>query len=93
MRQYNPNKPTEYKVSCHSLSDIRVTYTYNCLPYYCTPKEIAEDGFYVADTKCLVDGMEKSTNLQGRSISIDMFFTSMTIAKLIYFGEKKYCCC
>ena len=84
MRQYNPNKPAKYGILYRSLSDAVVPYTYYTLPYAGKPNEINDNSHYVTGTdKCteyLVDGLQEHVDLSGRNISMDRYFTSMTIA-------------
>ena len=86
-RQYNPNKPAKYGLLYRSLSDAKLPYTYFTLPYAGKPEEITDDSFYVTGTdnytKYLVDGLSNYCDIRGRNISMDRFFTSMTIAKYL----------
>ena len=70
-----------------SISDRRVTYTYYTLPYAGKPEEITDNSEYVTGTdnytKYLVEGLEQHVNLQGRNISMDRYFTSMTISEYL----------
>ena len=81
IRQYNPNKPAKYGLLYKSIS------TYFTLPYAGKPEEIIVESVYVTGTdnytKYLVEGLEKQTNIQGRNISMDRYFTSMTIAEYL----------
>lgn len=85
MKQYNPNKPAKYGMLYRSISDARLPYTYNTLPYAGKPNVITEESEYVTGTdnytKYLVKGLERFTNLKGRNLSIDRYFTSMSIAE------------
>ena len=87
IRQYNPNKPAKYGILYRSISDSRVPYTYYTLPYAGKPEEITDDSEYVTGTdnytKYLVEGLEQHVNLQGRNISMDRYFTSMTISEYL----------
>ena len=51
------------------------------------PEEITDDSEYVTGTgnytKYLVEGLEQHVNLQGRNISMDRYFTSMTISEYL----------
>ena len=70
-----------------SISDSRVPYIYYTLPYAGKPEEITDDSEYVTGTdnytKYLVEGLEQHVNLQGRNISMDRYFTSMTISEYL----------
>ena len=85
IRQYNPNKLAKYGLFCRSISDPKLAYLYFTLPYAGKPEEITDESVYVTGTdnytKYLVKGLEKQTNIQGRNISMDRYFTSMTIAE------------
>lgn len=85
MRQYNPNKPAKYGILYRSLSDSTLPYTYNTLPYAGKPSVITERSQYVTGTdnytKWLVKGAERFVDLRGRNISLDRYFTSMTVCE------------
>ena len=87
IRQYNPSKPAKYAILYRSISDSRVSYTYYTLPYAGKPEEITDDSEYVMGTdnytKYLVEGLEQHVNLQERNISMDRYFTSMTISEYL----------
>ena len=55
------------------------------MPYAGKPEEIIDDSEYVTGTdnytKYLVEGLEQHVNLQGGNISMDIYFTSMTISE------------
>ena len=57
------------------------------MPYAGKPEEITHDREYVTGTdnytKYLVEGLEQHVNLQGRNISMDRYFTSMTISECL----------
>ena len=58
------------------------------MPYAGKPQEITDDSEYVTGTdnytKYLVEGLEQHVNLQGRNISMDRYFTSMTISEYLF---------
>ena len=85
--QYNANKPAKYGILYRSISDGHVPYTYYTLPYAGKPEEITDDSEYVTGTdnytKYLVEGLEQHVNLQGQKISMDRYFTSMTLSHKI----------
>ena len=87
IRQYNPNKPAKYGILYRSISDSHVPYTYYTLQYAGKPDEITDDSEYVTGTDnytdYLVEGLEQHVNLQVRNISMDRYFTSMTISKCL----------
>ena len=84
MSQYNPNKPSKYGILYRSLSDVVVLYTYYTLPYDGKPDEINGDSHYVTGTdkytEYFVDGLQEHVDLSGRNVSMDRYFSSMTIA-------------
>ena len=85
IKQYNPNKPAKYGLLYRSISDAERPYTYNTLPYAGKPNTITPYSEYVTGTdnytKYLVKGLERRVDIRGRNLSIDRFFTSVTIAE------------
>lgn len=85
IKQYNPNKPAKYGLLYRSISDAEKPYTYNTLPYAGKPHNITPQSEYVTGTdnytKYLVKGLERQVNIKGRNLSIDRYFTSVTIAE------------
>ena len=86
-KQYNPSKPGKYGLLYRSFCDSEVQYTYFSLPYAGKPEE-APDQYYVTGTdnytKYLVDNVIRiagADSVKGRNISLDRYFTSMTIAE------------
>ena len=79
--------PNRYGILYRSISDSRVPYTYYTLPYAGKPEEITDDSEYVTGTdnhtKYLAEGLEQHLNLQGRNISMDRYFTRMTISEYL----------
>lgn len=86
-RQYNPSKPAKYGLLYRSLCDSSVPYTYFTLPYAGKPEEINGEGssFYVTGTdeytKYLVQGFSNHNSIRGCNISMDRYFTSVSIAE------------
>ena len=85
-KQYNPSKPAKYGLLFRSLCDSALQYMYFCLPYAGKPNGQPNE-FYVTKTdeytKYLVNGAIKIGGagcLRGRNISLDRYFTSVTIA-------------
>ena len=85
-KQYNPSKPAKYGLLFRSLCDSVVQYMYFCLPYAGKPNETPNE-FYVTKTdeytKYLVNGAIRiggEACLRGRNISLDRYFTSVSIA-------------
>ena len=86
MKQYNPSKPAKYGLLYRSLCDAVVPYTYITLPYAGKPDDINNEAkkYYVCDTngytKYLVEEFTKIDSIEGSNISMDQYFTSVTIA-------------
>ncbi len=85
-KQYNPKKPAKYGLLFRSLCDSTCQYTYFSLPYAGKPEEGANE-YYVTKTdnytKYLVENTIRiagTASLRGRNISLDRYFTSLTIA-------------
>ena len=85
MKQYNPSKPAKYRLLYRSLCDAKVPYTYSTLPYAGKPEVIGANDYYVTGcdeyTKWLVNNFQIYGTLQGRNISLDRYFTSVTLAE------------
>ena len=87
MKQYNPSKPAKYGLLYRSLCDAVVPYTYITLPYAGKPNDINNEAkkYYVCDTdgytKYLVEEFTKINSIEGCNISMDQYFTSITIAR------------
>ena len=93
-KQDNPNKPVKYGLIFRSLCDSTATYTYYTLPYTGKP-EVAEGDtakYYVtgtdAYTQYLVNEISNYSSIQGCSISLDRYFTSVSYAEWAL--EKKF---
>ena len=82
MKQYNPSKPAKYGLLYRSFCDAKVPYTYSTLPYAGKPEVIRANDYYVTGcneyTKWLVNNFQIYGTLQGRNISLDRYFTSIT---------------
>ena len=90
MKQYNPNKPAKYGLLFKSLNDGRFPYTYNSLVYAGKPQQ--GDGPYYINTiedhvKTLVRTTGAKLPLDGRNISMDRLYTSVSTA--IWLREQK----
>ena len=85
MKQYNPSKPAKYGLLYRSLCNTKVLYTYSTLPYAGKPEVIGANDYYVTGcdeyTKWLVNNFQIYGTLQGRNISLDRYFTSVTLAE------------
>ena len=85
MKQYNLSKPAKYGLFYRSLCDATVPYTYSTLPYVGKPEVIGANDYYVTGcdeyTKWLVNNFQIYGTLQGRNISLDRYFTSVTLAE------------
>ena len=88
-KQCNPNKPAKYGLLYRSLCDASVPYTYFNLPYAGKPEDRDEGNpllkYSVAGTddysKYLVQGFCNHNAISGCNISMDRFFTSVTLAQ------------
>ena len=84
MKQYSPSKPAKYGRLYQSLCDAKVPYTYSVLPYAGKSEDISANDYYVTGcdeyTKWLVNNFQIYGTLQGRNISFDRYFTSVTLA-------------
>ena len=84
MKQYNPSKPSKYGLLYRSICDASLPYTYWTLPYAGKPENPGSP-FYVTGTDeytmYLVENFSKYGSLAGRNISLDRYFTSVTIAE------------
>ena len=83
IKQYNPDKPAKYGLLFKSLNDARFPYTYQSLPY--AGKPAAGDGPYYLNkiedyVKKLVGDAQAKLPLQGRNISMDRLYTSISLA-------------
>ena len=86
IKQYNLSKPAKYGLLYHSLRDAVVPYTYYTLPYAGKPsKTNNEASKYISGTdeysKYLVNGGNHYSSIDGSNISMDWYFTSVTMAQ------------
>ena len=85
LRQYNPNKPAKYGLLYRSILDSTIPYTYFTLPYAGKPE--APNQYYVTGTdkytEYFVESLKKQVDISGRNISMDRYFTSVSIAKYL----------
>ena len=87
MKQYNPSKPAKYGLLYRSLCDASLPYTYYSLPYGGKPEEMNDEyrKYYVTGTDnytiYLVEEFSKLNSLEGCNISMDRYFTSVTLAR------------
>ena len=92
-RQYNPDKPAKYGVLFKSLIDARDSYTERSLVYAGKPTELPSP-YYVSGTenyiKELVTKLGQAVVLQGRNISMDRLYASVSVAKWLL-TEKMTC--
>ena len=81
-KQYNPDKPAKYGMLFKSLNDAWHCYTYRSFVYAGKPKKTP--AFYVSGTenyiKVLADCLSECVDLDGRNISMDRLYTSVSIA-------------
>ena len=81
IKQYNPNKPAKYGLLVKELNSVSVPYTHHSLVYAGKPKE---DGpYYVKSvediTLRLVDRYSQFCDMQGRNITNDNLYTSISL--------------
>ena len=83
-KQYNPNKPAKYGLLFKSINSVTYAYTHCIIPYCGKPKEEPAE-YYVKGVeetvKRLVQNLQKYVDLQGRNISFDRLYTSITLAQ------------
>ena len=86
-KQYNSNKPAKYGLLYRSLCDASVWYSYYSLPYAGKPEDLSGDAskYYISGTdeytKYLVNEVSRHNSIQGCNISMDRYFTSVTLAE------------
>ena len=87
IKQYNLSKPAKYGLLYHSLCDAVVPYTYFTLPYAGKPSKTNYEAskYYISGkdeyTNYLVNGVNHYNSIDGSNISMDRYFTSVTIAQ------------
>ena len=87
IKQYNPGKPANYELLYCRLCRAVVPYTYYTLPYPRKPSKTnnAVSKYYISgtdeDTKYLVNGLNHYNSIDGSNISMDRYFTSVTIVQ------------
>ena len=85
-KQYNPSKPAKYGMLYRSLCDSSAQYTYFTLPYAGKPEDLNNESnkFYITGsdeyTKYLVENFNRFNSIKGYNISMDRYFTSVTLA-------------
>ena len=86
-KQYNRSKPAKYGMLFRSINSARFPYTFTAVVYAGRPKQYNSDlcKYYVRGTeetvKTLVTNLERCTNLAGRHITYDRFYTSIALGK------------
>ena len=89
-KQYNLSKPAKHGLLYCSLCDASAPYIYCSLPYAGKPDVIDGEAskYYVTGTdnytKYLVNGFCKFNKIKGCNISMDWYFTSVSLAKWAY---------
>ena len=85
-KQYNRNKPTEYGLLYRSLCDSSIPYSYYSLPYAIKSEKVEDLAakYYIAGTdehsRYLINELSVSCNFQGINISMDCYFTLVSLA-------------
>ena len=89
-QQYNASKPHRYQLLLKSLNDASFPYTYKACPYAGKP-ENGERPYYINSIKnyvrYLVNQTANDVELQGRNISMDRLYTSISVANWLL-GRK-----
>lgn len=80
--QYNPNKTSKYGLLFRSINDAHYPYAHNAY-VYCSKWESGHGEFYIEGTgnyiKDLANAMKENIDLQGRNISMDHLYSSISI--------------
>ena len=83
IKQYNPNKPAKYGLLIKELNSVRVPYTHRSEVY--AGKPVSEGPYYLKSveelTLRLVDKYSEFCEVQGRNITVDNLYTSISLAK------------
>ena len=83
-KQYNPSKPAKYGLLFKSINAVTYAYTHHIIPYCGKPNEEAT-AYYVKGVKetvkHLVQNFQNYVDLQGRNISFDHLYTSVSLAQ------------
>ena len=92
-KQYNPNKPAKYGLLFKAINAARYPYTFIASPYCGKPQEVGGI-YYVSGTeeivKYMVEQLRNKVSLNGRNISFDRLYTSLSIAIWLY--ERNITC-
>ena len=83
-KQFNPNKPAKYGMLYKSINASQYPYTFITSVYAGKPR--AEPTIYYTPgtehtVKSLIQSLECHTNLQGRNLSYDRFYSSLSLAE------------
>ena len=84
--KYNPKKPAKHGLLYLSLCDSPTPYTYYSLPYAGKPEKVEgpDAKYYITGTdeysKYLIDELPVYCNLQGINISMNRYFTSVSLS-------------
>ena len=85
-KQYNPSEPAKYGMLYRSLCDSPIQYTYFTLPYAGKSEDLNNEAskFYGTGTgecsKYLVENFNRFNSIKGCNISMNLYFTSITLA-------------
>ena len=83
LKNYNPSKPARYGLLVISICGATLPYTYSSLPYAGKPE--SPNSFYVPGTDqktmYLVNNLSKFTDLSGKNITMDRYFTSVPLCE------------
>ena len=84
-KQYNPDKPAKYGILFKSLNDYRFPFTYKLLVYAGKPKVQDDTPYFISGTennvKSLVTRTQSDLPLEGRNISMERLYMSISTAE------------
>lgn len=90
-KQYNPDKPAKYGLLFKSLNDCRFSYTYKSTVYAGMPSEEPTD-YFIKGTENYIKALYLQTNedvsLQGRNISMDNLYSSISTANWLLSNDS-----
>ena len=86
-KQYHRSKTAKYRMLFRSINSARFLYTFTAVVHAGRPKQYNSDlrKYFVRGTeetvKTLVTNLERCTNLAGRNVTYDRFYTSIALGK------------
>ena len=83
-KQFIPSKPAKYNLLFKSINAVRCSYTFAITPYCGKPRD-QPTAYYTPGTENVVNylviQLQKHVDIQGRNISFDRLYTSISLAK------------